>query len=216
MAADGRRTRVVLGLGNPGERYLRTRHNVGFRVVEELARRRGVELAAGECNTVLGTAVGEDQELILAQPQTYMNRSGYAACCLAERHGLGPEDFLVVYDEIHLPLGALRLRHRGSPGGHRGMESVLENLGTSEVPRLRLGVASAVEPSPGEPSPAKDLVEFVLAEFADEEESRVDELIGRAAEACLVWALEGAEAVMQRFNRASAPNSSGHPEPTRD
>jgi len=208
MAADGKQMRVVLGLGNPGERYEGTRHNVGFRVVEELARRRGVELVSGECNTILGVAVGEEQELILAQPQTYMNRSGYAACCLGERLGVGPEDFLVVYDEIHLPLGALRLRHRGSPGGHRGMESVLENLGTSEVSRLRLGVAAVVEPSPGQ-----DLVEFVLAEFNDEESAQVEEMIQRAAEACEVWALEGTEAAMQRFNRASAPS---HLEPKRD
>ncbi len=208
MAADGKQMRVVLGLGNPGERYVGTRHNVGFRVVEELARRRGVELVAGECNTVLGTAVSEEQELLLALPQTYMNRSGYAAGCLSERHGLTAESFLVVYDEIHLPLGALRLRPRGSPGGHRGMESVLENLGTSEVSRLRLGVAGEMEPSPG-----KDLVEFVLAEFANEEAERVEEMIARAVEACEVWALEGTEVAMQRFNRASGPSAT---EPERD
>jgi PTH1 family peptidyl-tRNA hydrolase len=209
MAADGKQRRVVLGLGNPGARYSGTRHNVGFRVVEEIARRRGVELVAGECNTVLGVAVSEEQELILGQPQTFMNRSGYAACCLKESHGLEPKDFLVVYDEIHLPLGALRLRHRGSPGGHRGMESVLESLGTSEVSRLRLGVAAPVDSNSGEPSPGKDLVDFVLADFANEEADRVQEMIQRAAEACEIWALEGTEAAMQRFNRASAPSGLG-------
>ena len=209
MAVDGKRTRVVLGLGNPGDRYLGTRHNVGFRVVEELARRRGVKLAVGECKAVLGTALDGDQELILAQPQTYMNRSGYAAACLAERRGLGPQDFLVVYDEIHLPLGALRLRHGGSPGGHRGMESVLENLGTSEVPRLRLGIAAEVGPEPGE-----ELVDFVLAKFSDKEGPRVEEMVERAALACEVWAREGAEMAMQRFNRAAASEPSKNLKPT--
>ena len=128
--------RLILGLGNPGERYRDTRHNVGFRVVEELARRRGVRLRTAECASL----VGEGPELVLAQPQTYMNRSGYAARCLLERRGLAPQDLLIVFDDVHLPLGRLRLRPSGSPGGHRGMESVLENLRSAEVPRLRLGV----------------------------------------------------------------------------
>lgn len=206
MAADDKRMRVVLGLGNPGARYDGTRHNVGFGVVEELARRHGVELAAGECNAVLGTVVGEDSQWIIAQPQTYMNRSGFSAHCLAERHGLAPEDFLVVYDEIHLPLGALRLRPQGSPGGHRGMESVLESLGTSQVPRLRLGIAAEDGPQPGE-----ELVEFVLAPFAEREHAGVGAMIERAASACEVWATEGSEAAMQQFNRAPQP-----PKPVED
>ncbi len=183
--------RLVLGLGNPGPRYAGTRHNVGFRVVETLARRRRLRLAA-ECNA----RVGWDRELALAAPQTYMNRSGYAARCLAERAALEPEDLLVVYDEIQLPLGALRLRPRGSPGGHRGMESVLESLGSDRVPRLRLGIADEAGPPAGEA-----MVDYVLEPFAADEEERVEEMIERAADACEVWARSGAETAMQRFNR---------------
>ncbi|HEX9669407.1 MAG TPA: aminoacyl-tRNA hydrolase, partial [Thermoanaerobaculia bacterium] len=120
--------KLVLGLGNPGERYRDTRHNVGFRVVEELARRRRSPPERLECNAL----VVPDPELALARPQTYMNRSGYAARCLVERWELPPEALLVVYDEVNLPLGRLRLRLSGSPAGHRGMESILESLQTDQ------------------------------------------------------------------------------------
>src|SRR6185503_4967604 len=128
--------RLILGLGNPGERYRDTRHNAGFRVVEELARRWGLHLDRQECNAFVAQG-----EALLAMPQTYMNRSGWAARCLVETHGIDPLDVLVVYDEVALPLGRLRLRKSGSPGGHRGLESVIENLRTDQVPRLRLGIA---------------------------------------------------------------------------
>ncbi len=225
------RQRIVLGLGNPDERYAATRHNVGFRVIEELARRCGVALSdecnsrvaecdarVAECNTGVAECdarvaecdarvaesarAGEGREetappprLLLAAPQTYMNRSGHAARCLSERRGLAAEDFLVVYDEIHLPLGTLRLRRRGSPAGHRGMESVLESLGTDRVPGLRLGVGSE-EGRPG----GEGLVAFVLAPFADSQRQRAEAMVLRAADACEAWAEGGVEAAMQRFN----------------
>lgn len=192
--ADGGDVRrwIVLGLGNPGERYAATRHNVGRRVVEELARRRGIRLAAGECNSL----VGGDHELLLAAPETFMNRSGFAARCFGERHDVAAEDFLIVYDEVHLPLGRLRLRRGGSPAGHRGMESVIENLGTDAVPRLRLGVS----PEDGPPAAGDELVAFVLSPFEAGDVATVEEMIRRAADACEAWAREGIDAAMQRFN----------------
>ena len=183
--------RVVLGLGNPGERYADTRHNVGFQVVERLARERGIALDQRDCHSHLGW----DDDLVLVAPQTYMNRSGYTARCLVELYGFEPGDFLVVYDEIHLPLGTLRLRPKGSPAGHRGLESVLENLGTDQVPRLRLGVADPEGPPDGE-----SLADFVLARFDAAEADSVTAMVERAAQACLAWADEGSESAMQRFN----------------
>jgi PTH1 family peptidyl-tRNA hydrolase len=190
--------RLILGLGNPGEEYRDTRHNVGFRVVEELARRWEVPIDRLECNALVGRfAAGEDVgEVLLVKPQTYMNRSGYAARCFAEEHGLDPSAVLVVYDEINLPLGKLRLRRSGSPAGHRGLESVIENLRTAEVPRLRLGVA----PGEGRPEGGDDLVEFVLSPFAPDEREAAEEMIRRAADACEAWVREGVEAAMGRFN----------------
>jgi peptidyl-tRNA hydrolase, PTH1 family len=185
------RIRLVAGLGNPGDRYRETRHNVGFRVVEELARRRGLPWAADECNARLA----EDGELLLVQPQTYMNRSGFSLRCLRERREIAAEGMLVVFDDVHLPLGKLRLRRGGSPGGHRGMESVADGLQTDEVPRLRLGVG-------GEAAPAGDaLPDYVLARFATAELAAVAEMVERAADACEAWLELGLETAMNRFNR---------------
>jgi peptidyl-tRNA hydrolase, PTH1 family len=185
---------LILGLGNPGAEYAATRHNVGFRVVEELARRRGLSLDRLECNARLGGAAASG-DLLLAQPQTYMNRSGYAARCLLETYQLEPAAVLVVYDEINLPLGKLRLRKSGSPAGHRGIESILENLRTDQVPRLRLGIA----PESGAPS-GEDWAGFVLGPFAPAEAEAVAAMIARAADACETWLREGPEAAMNRFN----------------
>lgn len=181
--------RWVIGLGNPGERYANTRHNVGFAVVETLARRQGLQLEVGECNCVLTW----NADLGLVLPQTFMNRSGFAARCLLERYDLSAGNILVVYDEIHLPLGSLRLRPKGSPAGHRGMESVLENLGSDQVPRLRMGI--------GDVGDGEGLVDFVLEKFLPTERERVEEMVTRAADACESWGKEGTEAAMQRFNR---------------
>lgn len=183
--------RVVVGLGNPGERYRRTRHNLGFRVVQLLANRRSAELSRLECNALVAEAGG----ILLALPQTYMNRSGHAVRCLAERHGFGPESVLVIYDEVALPLGRLRLRPGGSPGGHRGMESVVESLRSDAVPRLRLGCSGENGPPPGE-----ELVDYVLSPFRPEEEEPAAEMVERAADACEAWLEEGIETAMSRFN----------------
>jgi PTH1 family peptidyl-tRNA hydrolase len=182
-------------LGNPGEEYRETRHNVGFHVVEELARRWRIRVDRLECNSFVGEASGEASGVLLAMPQTYMNRSGYAARCLLERHDLEPASVLVVYDEVSLPLGRLRLRKSGSPGGHRGLESILENLRTDQIPRLRLGVAGPDGPPSGE-----ELVDFVLSPFAAEEREPLGDMVRRAADACEVWLREGAEVAMNRFN----------------
>jgi PTH1 family peptidyl-tRNA hydrolase len=185
-------THLVVGLGNPGREYVDTRHNVGFRVVEELARRWAVSLGGNECSARVG---GGASGVLLAQPQTYMNRSGFAVRCLAERHQLPPERVLVVLDEVALPLGKLRLRAAGSPGGHRGLESVLASLQSDQVPRLRLGVRAGEAPPAGE-----ELVDFVLSPFAGEEREAVQALVARAADAVETWLAEGVEPAMARHN----------------
>ena len=185
---DGPR-RVVLGLGNPGPEYAATRHNLGFRVVEELARRRGLTWNGEECRS--RTAEGAD--LLLVMPQTFMNRSGYAARCLVARRELEPREILVVYDEVHLPLGKQRLRRGGNPAGHRGMESVIENLGTDDIPRLRLGIA----PEDGAPEGGDELVSFVLGELGEEELEVAEAMVARAADACEIWVREGVEPAMR-------------------
>ncbi len=179
-----------MGLGNPGPDYEGTRHNVGFRVVEELAARRSLRFSKQVCRAL----VAEAPSLLLAEPLTYMNRSGHAVRCLVDHRELAIEDVLVVYDEIHLPLGRLRLRPKGSPAGHRGLESILDALQTDEVARLRLGVG--IEAMPG----GEELPDFVLSPFGAEEKVPAEEMIRRAADACEAWLEGGAEAAMQKHN----------------
>ena len=187
------RTRLIVGLGNPGPEYAETRHNVGFRCVEALARRYGAawQNQTGSLVTVIHPT--PELSLVLAKPQTFMNRSGKAVQDLREVLTLGTRQCLVVYDDMDLPLGALRLRERGSPGTHNGMRSVVASLATDTIPRLRIGISQA---SPGEAT------SHVLSEFGREQRDAVDDLIERAADAALVWALEGAPKAMNRYNKA--------------
>ncbi|MXZ38667.1 MAG: aminoacyl-tRNA hydrolase [Holophagales bacterium] len=192
MEKPSEQARLVLGLGNPGGRYAGTRHNLGFRVVDELALRLGVRLGLDVC----GALWASSDRIDLATPQTYMNRSGYSARCLSERNGYAPGSILVVYDEVHLPLGRLRLRGKGSPGGHRGMESVIENLRTTAVPRLRLGIA----PDEAAAARGEDLPDFVLAPFAGDEIETAERMVRRAADCVLSWVDHGVDITMNEYN----------------
>jgi PTH1 family peptidyl-tRNA hydrolase len=190
---------LVLGLGNPGAEYEGSRHNRGREVVEELARRRGSQLALGDCQT----RIAVHGDVVLATPETFMNRSGYAARCLVERYDVDPARILVVYDDIYLPLGALRLRTRGGAAGQKGIASVLECLRTEAIARLRLGIAPRAQGAP-EGQAGLDLLnhpDFVLTRFTPEEEGAAREQIVRAADACEVWLTAGPAEAMNRYNR---------------
>lgn len=182
--------RLVAGLGNPGAEYEETRHNLGFRVVEELVERLRPGRPTVECNSL----VWEAGEVLLVQPNTFMNRSGYALRCLRERRGVEPAGMLVVFDEVRLPLGKIRFRPSGGPGGHNGMASVIENMRTEEMPRLRLGVGG--EDDVG----VEELVDYVLSAFPDDERAEAVAMVERAADACECWLTESPDEVMQRFN----------------
>jgi peptidyl-tRNA hydrolase, PTH1 family len=188
--------KLVVGLGNPGPRYARTRHNAGFRVLEAVAERAGVALAARRFagRFAEGTLAGEPVGLLA--PETFMNRSGEAvAAALAGLPVADPAcDLLVVVDDADLPLGRLRLRARGSSGGHNGLADVLETLGTDEVPRLRFGI--------GRPSEPKGTVDFVLEPFTPAEEELLGLAVPRAVDAVECFVREGAAAAMNRFNGA--------------
>ncbi len=183
---------LVVGLGNPGGRYARTRHNVAWAVLDELSARHGAREAAGHALWRSRRASLGGREVELLQPLTYMNRSGEALAAWRERHG--PEsDLLVVCDDVYLPLGRLRLRADGSSGGHRGLESIAATRGGDDFARLRLGVGAAEDPAA--------LREHVLEEFTPDEVPAIEEAVRRAADAVECWAAEGALAAMNRFNR---------------
>lgn len=183
---------IVVGLGNPGARYARTRHNLGFRLVDRLEEDWGLRpRAQGEDCTVSRHAI-EGRRILLARPLTWMNRSGAAVGRLLREEGAPVDRLLVCVDDVNLPLGALRLRPGGSAGGHNGLRSIEERLGDDGYARLRMGCG----PAPAE----EDLADFVLAEFAQGERDAVGELLERAARAVRCWFLEGTEIAMSRFN----------------
>ncbi len=168
--------RLVVGLGNPGEEYRETRHNLGFRAAELLADRLSLSAFGELCRAT----VRRSDHLAVALPQTFMNRSGASVRCLVELLGVTPEeDLLIVYDEVQLPLGKLRLRGAGGPGGHRGMESIVESLQTERLARLRLGI--------GSPPGGGDLAEYVLAPIPAEEAAAVGSMLDRAVDALARW-----------------------------
>jgi PTH1 family peptidyl-tRNA hydrolase len=187
-------TRLIVGLGNPGPEYSDTRHNLGFRCVEEIARRHDTawqDKTAGLASQVAVMHAASDTTVVLAKPQTYMNRSGSAVHDLFGFLKLDPRHALIVYDDMDLPFGRLRLREHGSAGTHNGMRSVVTTLHTENVARLRVGIGQS---SPGEATA------HVLSEFEADEHAEVDVLIGRAADAALEWAEHGAAVAMNRYN----------------
>lgn len=184
---------VLCGLGNPGFRYSQTRHNAGFMLVDRIARRCGSVFRAGFLSQAVTCSVElEGHEMLLLKPMTFMNLSGRAVRELLARFSLSLSDLLIVYDDVALTLGRIRLRRSGSAGGHNGMKSIVEILGTREIARLRIGVA-------GESLP-HDLSEYVLADFEPEELTILDEVLDRAVEACLVLLKDGLDQAMSRFN----------------
>jgi PTH1 family peptidyl-tRNA hydrolase len=185
--------RLVVGLGNPGARYRTTRHNVGYLVVDELAARAGAGKGREEWDAWVAEAALGGAEVLLAKPLTFMNRSGVAVERLAARLDLGPADLLVVLDDFALELGTLRIRERGSHGGHNGLRSLIEVLGSDDFPRVRVGIRKGELPD--------DMAGYVLSDFPREDVLVVQESVGRAAEAVECLIREGAPAAMNRYNR---------------
>ena len=194
--------RLIVGLGNPGKEYRETRHNVGFMVVDEIARRHSLTwaMAPGQVpETFVAKRFGE-VPMLLAKPLTYMNRSGDAVAALARYYDIAPQDALIVVDEAALPFTRLRARARGSAGGHNGLKSVIERLGSTEFPRLRLGV--------GRGDGRRDLADHVLAKFEGGERADLETFITRAADAAEMFAVDGIDTVMNTYNPdATAPDN---------
>jgi PTH1 family peptidyl-tRNA hydrolase len=193
-AAPPRVDRVVVGLGNPGDGYAATRHNVGFQVASRLAKRARAEFAVKAADSRIAEGAIDGVRVAIARPQTFMNDSGRAIGKLLDRYRTPPEALFVVYDDVDLPLGKIRLRERGGPGTHNGMRSVVAAIG-EDFPRLRVGVAPA-DPT----AEVGDLVEYVLTPFGADEREAADAAIARAAEAVEVALRDGIRRAMDRFN----------------
>jgi PTH1 family peptidyl-tRNA hydrolase len=187
---------LIVGLGNPGPEYARTRHNAGFLCVDELARRGGLKWERPRLKAAQARGKLAGRDVVLAKPQTYMNLSGTSVAQLVKWYKTPLSDLLIVYDELDLPFGQLRLRAGGSAGGHNGLASVIQQLRTNEVPRLRIGVG---RPEWGEPKG------YLLSRFTKEQTERLPALIDRAADAAELWLGEGLIAAMNRYNQAVEP-----------
>jgi peptidyl-tRNA hydrolase, PTH1 family len=184
---------LVAGLGNPGEEYAHTPHNLGFVVVDELANRHGIRVSRKDSQALMGLGEMEGQRVMLAKPQTYMNLSGISVRALVEKHEIALDRIVVVYDELDLPWGSLRIKPKGSAAGHNGMKSVIEKLGTSEIARVRLGIHPGHQLASGK--------DFLLSPMGRARREELDEFISYAADAVRSIIAEGVEKAMTKFNR---------------
>ena len=184
---------LVAGLGNPGEEYALSPHNLGFLAVDRLAEQHGIRVTRRDSKALVGVGEIDGREVMLAKPQTFMNLSGTSLAPLMEKHGIELGQLVVVYDELDLPWRALRIKPKGSAAGHNGMKSAIQGLKTDEIVRVRLGI------HPGHP--IRDGAEFVLAPIKRSQMKELDEFIGLAADAVRSIIAEGVEKSMTKFNR---------------
>jgi PTH1 family peptidyl-tRNA hydrolase len=189
--------RLVSGLGNPGREYEGTRHNVGYEVVDRVAREAGISVKRLQCLALTGRGRVDGEPVLLAKPVTFMNASGEAVAGLLTKLKLEPGALLVVSDDIDLPVGVLRLKPRGSSGGQKGLKSIETCLGTREFARLRIGIRGERY------SRERELADYVLDRFSKAEQTQVDETLDRAADAVRTWIASGMTAAMNRFNAHS-------------
>lgn len=195
--SDATELLLVVGLGNIGRQYEHTRHNVGFEVVDELARRHHGQFRAGKFKGDDATVSLNGTRVLLLKPNTLMNLSGDAVVAASRFYKLSPPRILVICDDVNLPLGRLRVRAKGSDGGHNGLWNIIHRLGSQDFPRLRVGV--------GSPPPGMDMVNYVLSRFLSGERVEMREAVERAADAVETWAREGTEAAMNRWNASPTP-----------
>ena len=184
---------LIVGLGNPGGQYDNTRHNAGFAVADELARRGGFAIQRVKFKALTAAAVVGGQGALVMKPTTYVNLSGEAVGEAARFYKLAPDRVLVISDDVDLPLGKLRLRKSGSAGGHNGLKSVIQHLGSDQFPRLKEGVG-------GKPHPDYDLADWVLGKLTGEDKKAMDESVKRAADAVECFLKDGPQKAMNQFN----------------
>jgi len=183
---------MIIGLGNPGRRFEHNRHNVGFMLLDRLAARLGQSFRKVQSKALVATATYQGERVILVKPQTYMNNSGRPVTALVDFFKVPLENVLVVYDDVDLPSSTIRLRPSGGSGGHKGMQSIIERLGTEEFPRLRIGTSR--------PPGKKEAADYVLQDFPAQEIELLEETLGRAGDAVLIFIRDGLEKAMNLFN----------------
>lgn len=190
---------LIAGLGNPTREYEKTRHNVGFETIDILADKAGTTVTEKKHKALYGKGYIGGQKVILAKPQTYMNLSGESIREIADFYKIEPENIIILCDDINLSEGQLRIRLKGSAGGHNGLKNIISHLGTQEFPRIRIGV--------GEKPRGMDLADYVLGRFPKEQQAVMEEAYRDAAEAACMMIEDGADAAMNHYNRKNKENS---------
>ena len=192
------RRKIIVGLGNPGPRYAHTRHNIGFDCIDRLAQSWDILLSDRRQHVVLGQGEVQETPVVLAKPRTFMNNSGHAVRYLLARFRAQPSDLVIIYDEMDLPLGIIRLRSRGGAAGHQGMASIINVLGSNKFPRVRVGI--------GKPESADDWIRYVLEPFREDELTVVRHVVERVAASLDSLLEEGIDRAMNRFNTTRSPS----------
>jgi len=190
--------KLIVGLGNPGKNYAHNRHNIGFRCLNYFARLHSIRFERRQCQSRVGFGEVGGEKLLLAKPRTFVNVSGKAVGCLASKYGVHLNDLLVIYDDLDLPLGKIRLRRSGGSGGHKGMKSIISTLRSEDFSRIRVGIG---RPKVEELSNNEDVVvNYVLSNFTPQEERLIKPVIARVAEAVDCFLTQGIEVAMSKFN----------------
>ena len=187
--------KLIVGLGNPGKRYEATRHNLGFLIIDRIAAQRGMALGSKLHDALVGSASIEGEKIVLAKPQTYMNRSGRAVAALLQEFGMAADDLIVINDDLDLPFGRIRIRPGGSAGGHRGLSSITESLAGAPFCRVRVGI--------GRPPEGMEAAAYVLEPFSAAELEQLSEVVNRGAESVMCLVRDGLEQAMANYNQAS-------------
>lgn len=183
---------IIAGLGNPTKEYDKTRHNVGFSVIDALADQYNIDVSERKHKALCGRGAIEGQKVVLMKPQTFMNLSGESIRAAVDFYKVDPEDIIIIYDDISLEPGQLRIRLKGSAGGHNGIKNIIAHLGTQEFPRIKVGV--------GAKPPRMDLADYVLSRFSQGEQRLMDDVFKEAADAAVMMMTDGAERAMNHFN----------------
>ncbi len=190
--------KLIVGLGNPGNTYAHNRHNVGFRCLNYFARLHSIRFDHSQCRAKVGLGEMGGEKLLLAKPRTFVNLSGKPVACLVHKHDIPLSNLLVIYDDLDLPLGKIRLRQSGGSGGHKGMNSIISALGGEDFPRIRVGIG---RPQAEEQSISEDaIVNYVLSDFSPQEEAIIKPVIATVSEAIDCFLSQGIEAAMSKFN----------------
>ena len=190
--------KLIVGLGNPGKVYAHNRHNIGFRCLNYFARLHSIRFDHGQCRARIGLGEVRGEKLLLARPSTFVNLTGKPVACLVRKHDIPLSDLLVIYDDLDLPLGKIRLRQSGGSGGHKGMNSIISALGSEDFPRIRVGIG---RPQVEEQSISEDaIVNYVLSDFSPQEEKVIKPAIAMVSEAIDCFLTQGVEAAMSKFN----------------